>query len=442
MLAIAIGIFMAVLDGAIANVALPTMALHIHATPAASVWIVKAYLLTNVVLLLPLASLGERIGYRRVYVAGVALFTAGSLACALSHDLPELVASRVVQAAGAAGIMALNGGLVRNIYPFDQLGRGVGLNALIVSLASALGPTIASAILALGSWQWLFAINVPFGLFNLVLASRVLPETGRSGRAFDTTSAALSAIGFGFLFIGVDAVTYGKGDILGGCAEILVAIIAGVFLLARARTSPTPLIPVDLLKIRLFALSSATSVLSFSTYAITFLALPFFLETTLHRDQVQTGLLMTPWPVALGLVAPIAGRLADKMPAAILGSAGLAVLAVGLLCLADLSADASDFDIVWRMALCGAGFGFFQAPNNRTLLASAPRARAGAAGGMLAVSRLFGMMVGATLAAILFRVGGREVETIDMLAAAGFAVAGAMMSLARLTTTGRKHVLF
>jgi DHA2 family multidrug resistance protein-like MFS transporter len=166
---------------------------------------------------------------------------------------------------------------------------------------------------------------------------------------------------------------------------------------------------------------------------LAFLALPFWFESVLHRDQVQTGLLMTPWPVGVGLVAPLAGRLADRIPAAILGSVGLAALATGLALLALLPADAGNVAIVWRVALCGLGFGFFQAPNNRTMLATAPRDRAGAAGGMLATARLTGMTGGATLAALVFRVAPHDAERVALLIGVALAVAGGFASATRLS---------
>jgi DHA2 family multidrug resistance protein-like MFS transporter len=432
MLAIAIAVTMAVLDSAVANIALPAIARQLGVSPAESVWVINAYQLAIVVLLLPVAALGERIGYRRVYIAGLALFTIGSLACALSPTLSILIVARVAQGLGAAGIMGVNGALVRFTYPQKSLGHGVGLNALVVSVAGAIGPTVASGILAIGPWQWLFAVNVPIGIVNIVFAARVLPWSTLSNKSLDWRSATLSALTFGLFFIGVDTLTHGRNQGALAASELVIAVLAGVALFRRERHEARPLIPIDLLRIPVFGLSTATSICSFAAYMLAFLALPFWFQSVLHRDQVQTGLLMTPWPVGVGLVAPLAGRLADRIPAAILGSAGLLVLAVGLALLSQLTADAPTLDILWRMALCGLGFGFFQAPNNRTMLGSAPRDRAGAAGGMLATARLTGMTGGATIAALLFRVVPQDAEHVCLLVAVALAIGGCIASLSRL----------
>ena len=433
MLAIGTGITLSVLDSAVANIALPTIASQLHVTPASAVWVVNAYQLAIVVALLPFASLGERIGYRRVYVAGLAVFTAGSLACALSSSLPGLVVSRLAQGLGGAGIMSVNGALVRFTYPQASLGRGVGLNALTVSIAAAVGPTVASSILAVASWPWLFAVNVPIGLVSLGLAWRALPRSELSKRSFDWMSAGLNVFMFGLFFIGADTFTHAQGSAWIAAAEVAGAMAAGAGLYRRQANADAPLIPIDLLRIPVFALSIITSIASFAAYALAFLALPFYFETVLHRSQVSTGLLMTPWPVALGLVAPLAGRLSDRVPAAVLGGFGLMVLAAGLTSLAFLPPQASTLDIAWRMALSGFGFGFFQAPNNRTLLSSAPRERSGAAGGMLATARLIGMTGGATLLTLIFRLAPNRAESIGLSTGAVFALVAAIVSLLRLT---------
>lgn len=433
MLSIAIGVTMAVLDGAVANIALPAIARQLHVAPASAVWVVNAYQLAIVVSLLPLASLGERIGYRRVYQAGLVLFTAGSLACALSGSLATLVAARIFQGLGAAAIMSVNGALVRHTYPLALLGRGVGLNALVVSIAAAVGPSIAAAILAVGRWEWLFAVNVPIGLANIALAARSLPASERARGRFDATSALLNLLVFGLFFVGLDRMADGRGGVrIAGVVAVVAAALAGIVLIRRARRLPRPLIPVDLMRIPVFALSVAASVCAFAAYSAAFLVLPFHFETGLHRDQVQTGLLMTPWPVAVGLLGPVAGRLSDRFSPALLGGVGMAVLAVGLGLMALLPAEASAADIVWRMAVCGAGFGLFQSPNNRIMLGTAPRDRSGAAGGMLATARLTGTTVGASLAAISFRLLPAHPETLDLLAGAGLAALAACFGLARV----------
>ena len=431
MLAIGIGIAMSVLDGSVVNVALPAMARELHASPGTAVWIVNGYQLATVVTLLPLAALGERVGYRRVFGGGVALFTAGSLACALSPSLPLLVSARVIQGLGAAGIMSVNGALVRFTYPKALLGRGVGLNALVVSLAAAVGPTLASVVLAVGSWPWLFAINLPLGLINLVLATRALPQSARNPEGLDWTSAALNAVAFGAVFIGGDAFAHAQGSAWLGAAMLLLGLGVGGMLVRREWGEARPLIPVDLMRGRVFALSVVASVCAFSAYMLAFLALPFQFEATLHRSQVETGLLMTPWPVALGLMAPLAGRLSDRFPAAVLGAVGMGLLCCGLVLLALMPPGASDLDIVWRVALAGLGFGLFQAPNNRTLLSSAPRERTGAAGGMLATARLTGMTSGATMTALAFHLSPRTAEPLSLWLGAGLALLAAAASLSR-----------
>jgi DHA2 family multidrug resistance protein-like MFS transporter len=420
---------LAVLDGAIANVALPTIARQLVAPADEAIWIVNAYQLTIVVSLLPMAAIGEMIGYRRVFLAGVALFTAGSLACALADSLPILVAARAFQGIGAAGIMSQNGALLRFTFPATMLGRAVGLNALVVSAGAALGPTIASGILALGSWQWLFAINVPLGVVTLLIGGGSLPDNPKSG-AFDLVGTVLNVLMFGLGFVGLDLLTRNE-NVWAGSGMLIAGAVAGIALVRRSLSQPHPLVPFDLLRNPVFSLSVATSVASFAAQMLAFVSLPFFFEGVLHRSQVETGLLMTPWPVAVGLGAPIAGRLADSVSAAILGSSGLVVLAIGLALLALLPGDASTFDICWRMAVCGLGFGFFQAPNNRTMLSSAPRARTGAAGGMLATARLSGQTIGATLAAIAFRLAANP-EPLALSTAAVLAAFAAILSAGRI----------
>jgi DHA2 family multidrug resistance protein-like MFS transporter len=428
---VGLAIAMTVLDSSIANIALPVIAREFGARPAQSVWIVNAYQLAIVICLLPLASLGEKIGYRRVYVAGLALFTVASLACALSRSLPLLSAARTLQGLGAAGVMSVNGALVRFIYPHRLLGRGIGLNAMIVSVTAAVGPSVASAILALGPWPWLFAVNIPVGLTALALAARVLPPNPLSGRPYDWISAALNALTFGLIITGVDMATRSAAKVQGAIA-LAAGAVAGGLLARREWARPRPLVPFDLLRDRGFSLAVATSVASFTAQMLAFVSLPFHFELALHRSQVETGLLLTPWPVAVALISPIAGRLADRYSAALLCAVGLVFLAVGLTALAALAPGATSLDIGWRMVTCGVGFGLFQSPNNRMMLTTAPRERAGAAGGMLGVARLTGQTTGAVLTAIILDAFGEAGEVAALGGAAAFALFAAGFSALRL----------
>ena len=430
-LTIALGLTLAVLDGSIANVALPTIARDVHASPSASIWVVNAYQLAVTMSLLPLASLGEIYGYRRIYQGGLVLFTIASLLCALSSSLPTLTLARIIQGFGAAGIMSVNGALVRFIYPRRWIGRGVGLNATIGSIASALGPTVAAGILSVGNWPWLFAVNIPLGMIAVPIALRHLPATPTSGARFDVGSAVLSAFTFGLLITAIAGLGHGEG--LGNVgAELFMVVGLAFVLVARQMARRAPLLPIDLLRIPLFALSVATSVCAFVAQSMAGVSLPFLLEDTLGFDAVATGLLMTPWPLTVAVIAPISGRLADRYPVGILSGCGLAVMAVGLVALAMLPAHPAPIDIVWRMTICGLGFGFFNTPNNRAIITSAPRQRTGGASGMQAAGRLFGQTTGAALVALVFGLAPVNGTTMTLVCASAIALGAAGVSLLRL----------
>ncbi|HEX5514233.1 MAG TPA: MFS transporter [Gammaproteobacteria bacterium] len=426
-----LGIAMAVLDGSIVNVALPTIAKELGASPAAAIWVVNAYQLAVIATLLPLASLGDTIGYRTISLSGLLIFTLASLACAMADSLATLTAARTLQGLGAAGVMSVNAALVRFIYPQRRLGRGIGIIALVVALSAAAGPTVAAAILAVADWHWLFAINVPVGIAALAIGVRALPATRRSPHPFDVISAILNALTFGLVISGIDGVGHGA-PWPSVAARIGAGLLFGALLVRRQFKLPSPLLPVDLLRIPLFALSVSTSTCSFAAQMLAYVSLPFYLHDVLGRSAVETGLLMTPWPLLVGVAAPLAGRLADRYPAGLLGGIGLAVFAVGLSLLALLPAAPADADIAWRMAVCGFGFGLFQSPNNRTIMNSAPRERSGGASGMLGTARLAGQTLGAALVALIFGVTASSSVTIALTLAAGFAAVAAVISSLRL----------
>ncbi len=421
---------MAVLDGAIANVALPVIARQLGASPAASVWVINAYQLTITVLLLPLAALGDRIGYKCIYIPGLALFTLGSVGCAAGGTLDLLIAARVFQGIGAACIMSMNAALVRATYPADMLGRGMGYNAMVISVAAAVGPTLAALILSIASWPWLFLINLPVGIAALIVGRNSLPDPHGHGHPFDWVSATLSAVMMGCIVFGAEMFARVGAGL--GVGLILAGLIAAAALVWRERGEKNPLMPVDLLRIPVFTLSISTSVVSFAAQMLAYVAIPFLFQSVLGRSVFATGLLMTPWPIAVGIAAPFAGRLADRVNAGLLGGIGLAIFAVGLFFLSRLGPSPGDLDIAWRMALCGFGFGIFQSPNNRTIVSAAPKPRSGAAGGMLATARLLGQTAGAVAVGVAFHLAGVHITPTLLFAASIAALVAAGISLLRL----------
>ena len=437
MVAVGIAVAMSVLVGSIANVALPTIAADMQVTPAESIWVVNAYQLAVTVTLLPFASLGDVYGHRRVYCWGLVLYTGASLACAIAPSLPVLVVARVIQGFGGAGIMSVNGALIRFIFPRAQLGRGVGYNVLIVATSSAAGPSVAAAIMAVSSWPWLFAIQVPFGLFALVLSLRFLPHSPLAGHSFDPLSALLNAITFGFFITGLDGIARGQSVAL-VAAELAVAITVGIVFVRRQRGLRAPMLPVDLFRRPVFALSCATATCAHGAQMIALVTLPFYFQYVNGMSPIEIGVLITPWPAVLVVIAPIAGRLADRYPAGLLGGLGLAVMTCGLLLVLTMPADVSALGVAWRLMMCGIGFGFFQAPNNRLLIGSAPPDRAGAGSGMLSTSRLVGQTTGSALVAVAFGlthdfVGAVVLGTqISIGMAAGFAGLAMVLSWLRL----------
>src|SRR6266436_5906543 len=425
------------LDTAIANVALPAIASDLHVSPADVVWVVNVYQIALVATLLPLGALGEIVGHQRIYLGGLLLFTLASLGCALAWSLESLLVARTLQGLGASGLMSVNTALVRFVYPTRMLGRGFGHNALVVATAFTLGPTIASGILPIGPWSWLFAINIPFGLVAILIGLKTLPRTPRATHAFDFPGALLAAGCLGLFILGIGSAAHHARPGLVSI-ELATAVLVGWVLIRRQAHHPAPVLPIDLFRRPLFALSTATAICSFAAQGLAFVSLPFYFEDILGRSQVATGFFMTPWPLVVAMMAPIAGRLSDRYAAGLLGGLGLALLGLGMALLAMMPASPDVVDIVWRMAICGCGFGFFQAPNMKALMSSAPADRSGSASGSVATARLIGQTTGAALAALCFSLAGREGATLALVLGAAFAAVGCVMSILRLTATPQR----
>lgn len=425
---------MSVLDVNIINVVLPTLSHDFGTSPAATTWIVNGYQLAIVVSLLSFSAIGEIIGYRKVFLSGIALFIVTSLICALADSFWTLTIARIFQGFSASAITSVNTAQLRYIYPKSQIGRGMGINAMVVSISAAAGPSVASGILSIASWHWLFAINVPLGLMALLLGFKNLPrQEERNKRKFDVVSAIANAITFGLLIYTLDSFAHHEqNDYI--VLQLVVLIIVATYYIRRQLGQESPLLPLDLLKIPIFRLSILTSICSFTAQMLAMVSLPFFLQNTLGHSEVMTGLLLTPWPLTTLFVAPTAGYLVERIHPGILGSIGMVLFGIGLFSLSFLSPDSSVISIIPRLMLCGAGFGLFQTPNNSTIISSAPTLRSGGASGMLGMARLLGQTFGTTLVALLFSFVVQEKSTaICLIVGSGFAAVAAVVSSFRLS---------
>lgn len=438
--AIGFGITLSVLDGAIANVALPTIARDLNTTPAYSIWVVNAYQLAVTISLLSMSSIGDIYGYKKVYIAGLAIFTFTSLFCAMSDSLPMLIVARGLQGFGAAAITSVNAAIIRIIYPSRFLSRGIGLNALIISVASATGPTIAAGILSVATWQWLFAINIPIGIIAFWVSCKFLPVNPikRGNRTFDKLGGVMNALTFALVIGLIEAFTHGLNVYL-IIAVFIALMLTGYMYYRRESQLDYPIFPVDLLRIPIFSLSILTSFVSFLAQMLAMVSLPFFLQEVMGRDAVSTGLLMTPWPLATMIFAPLAGVLVTRIHAGVLGNIGLSVFALGLFLLGHLPADPENMDIIWRIFLCGAGFGLFQTPNNTTIISSAPSSRSGGASGMLGTTRLLGQTSGAALVALMFNLFPQNGTHMCLFLGGSVAIIAALISLSRIGKSVPDH---
>ncbi|MET0748217.1 MAG: MFS transporter, partial [Rhizobium sp.] len=411
----------------------PSIAASLGAAASDTVWVVSGYQLAVLVALLPCGALGEIYGPRRVFLLGVMAFTVASAACAFADTLPMLVGARFVQGLGAGAIMALAMMNLRLAVPQRLLGTIIGINAMTIAISAAAGPGVAGAILSVASWPWLFAVNIPLGAIVLLAGSLLASRPGQP-RPLNVAAMATNTLMFILFFCGAERIATAPAL---GVALIAAALLSLVALLRLERNSAAPIVPTDLLAQPAFRFAVIASIACFTGQMLSYVALPFYLQHSLHMTPVLAGLYMMPWPAATIVIAPISGRLADRFKTAWLCAAGGALLAIGLLIAGLCPSDPDGIAFLVGTVIAGIGFGLFQTPNNRTLLLSAPKARSGAAGAMQGTARLLGQTVGAISMSIIFETVPTTAAPATALVLAGLcaAVAGAVsLSRARFET--------
>ncbi len=427
-LAVSLSTVIAMLDSTIANVALPVIAKDFGVSESASIMIINAYQFAVVASLMPFAALGRAVGNKKIFMAGVVLFAFSSLGCALSATLSMLTAFRVIQGFGAAAVLSVNAALIKEIYPERLLGRGLGINVMVVSVSAAAGPSIASAILSQTSWNWLFTINVPIACLSLLLSLIFLAPRERRSVGFDSGGALLVFV----LFIAFSLSTMSMTTHHLPAAALSFAVfagLAGLLYINQKRKANAALIP--MLHNPTLSLSLLMSMLSYSTQLLAFVSLPFYFHNVLQRNVVDIGLLLTAWPLATMASSLISGDLAKKYDPNLVALSGLACLLAGMLLMANLPSDPSNGAIVWRVALCGIGFGLFQSPNNLLIMTSVSHENSSIASGLLGSSRLIGQIVGSALVAIFFNMRGAQATNISLMAGAAFSFLSLVVSYMR-----------
>lgn len=441
-IALQIVLVMTVLDVTLVNVALPVLAEKFEISNSATVWIVTIYQLVITMLLLPVSSIGDLHSYKKTFLVGVVIFTLSSALCAVAQGFTMLVIARAIQGIGAACVMGVNIALVRLIYPREILGRGMALNAMCIAIATAAGPTIAGAILSITSWHWLFLINVPLGIAAFCIGWKLLPQNPQTDHKprFDWLSAVENMIVFGLIFYALGNFSR-KGDLTLSAVMLVIGLTVGFFYVRRQFGHAQPLLPVDLFRNSMYTMSIATSVCSFIAQNVAMIALPFLYLNSYHFSAITTGLLMTPWPLATMIVSPIAARYVERHNPGATAALGMMVFIAGVLLLLFTGNNPAEWNIAWRMAVCGIGFGMFQTPNNIVMVMATPVHRTGGAGGLQSTARLVGQTLGATLVSSIFALFTSELTALKLCLymSVGFALFAGIFSYIR--TLGHKKEL-
>ncbi len=448
LIAVSLGTFVSTLSGSVANIALPTIARDLHVTAATSVWVVNGTQLAMTATLLFFASLGDARGAKRLYLAGLVVFTIATIGCALARSFEFLVLMRVLQGLGGAATIVNTNSLTRALYPPHEIGRSVAINAVFVAVGTAAGPTLGGIILSFASWPWIFTLTVPLAIASFVLGLRTLPELPGSGAPIDWTSGALAAVGFGGIIYAIDGVSR-QMPVLDVAIIAVLGIVAMTLFVRRQLRVAHPMLAVDLFRVPIFSVAVLASSATYTAQGLAYVSLPFFFQSVLGHTPLVAGLLLSAWPIMALLVATRIGPLSDRYSAPLLCTIGILVMGLGLACFALLPAAPATWMIVGCAAIAGAGFATFQTPNNRAIIATAPPHQTGRASGVMAAARLTGQTGGAALVAIIFELVGssvgahavpvRGVIEATLLTACGFIALAALLSTIRWSA-GRAKV--
>ena len=401
---VATGVFLATTDSSMVNIALPAIMAHFHSSLRLTEWVVMAYLLAVTVSLLFWGNVADRLGRRRLYAVGLTVFGLGALACAQAGSLGALIGFRLVQATGAAMMMATGPAVIRENVPRPHLGRAFGQIGIAVSLGLMCGPSLGGVLLHFASWRSVFLVGAPVALPAAAAALLCIPPSRRYrvGQKIDVAGAVFWTLFVGVLFLTVSHASGphpAPGRLIGGAA--LAVILLAVFLWVEAR-SAVPLLPLRLARQRFFWVALACAALSFVVLFSVTVLMPFYLDRVRALPSYAIGLLMLAIPAAAMVAAPVAGRLSDRWDARLLTAGGLATAGCGLVALAGIGLATPLAGVAVGLALVGGGQAVFLSPNSASVLRRVAGADAAVSAAMLATARNFGMLAGIALAGLAF----------------------------------------
>ncbi len=402
MLGIGMGVLMATLDASIVNISLPTLMNDLHTNFATISWVILSYVLVLTSLMLGVARLGDMFDKKKLYLLGLGLFTVSSLLCGLSPSVGWLIGFRALQGIGAAMTQALGTAIITEIFPASERGRALGLIGSTVSIGIAIGPPTGGLLIGLVGWRSIFLVNVPVGILAVLAVSRFVPaSTTRPGQRFDAAGAGILFLTLACYALGMTlGQQLGFGQPIPLTLLIGAAVGLGIFLWVESRIQQ-PMIELRLFRNILFSLNLLMGFLVFIVMAGMFI-MPFFLELVKGYPTETVGLLMMANPIAMGLIAPLAGSLSDRFGSRGISLIGLVMIILGCLTVSTLHTGVTALGFVARLIPFGIGQGMFQSPNNNAIMSNAPRDRLGVASGLLALSRTLGQTTGLPLMGALF----------------------------------------
>lgn len=444
--------FMACLDSSIVNVALPVMADYFSVGMNSISAVVSTYLIAISATVLIFGRLGDIKGTVKIFKIGIVVFTAGSLLCAISNSLELLVVSRIIQAVGAAAYMATNQGIVTRVFPANERGKALGITGSFVALGTLVGPPLGGFIVDAASWEYIFLINIPIGIFAFVMGLKVLPRDEESKKArFDIKGAGLFLLFIISLFAALlsgEQLGFANPAILAGFALAIAAFI--LFIRVESREE-SPLLQLSIFKNRLFSLSILCGFLLFVSMNCSNIILPFYFQDVIKLTPSATGLYMMTYPLVLVVVAPLSGHISDKIGSELLTFVGLMIFSLGFFLMATVTGSFHPVKLIMIIAVMALGNGMFQSPNNSLIMSSVPRNRVGVAGSINALVRNLGMVVGVSLSTLMLYgvmssklgytvttfVSGRESEftfamSVTYLCAGSLSLLAAVLTAVRL----------